>query len=271
MKMLSAEGTGKTIEKAIESALFELKASREDVDIKILCEGGLFKKAKVIVTVSEDAKEKYTKRSEKVKKEDAKVETVPTESNTQKTASIEQTLIKEQKPKEKVVEKAEPDTKPVEKKEREPRIEKILDPMEFLQGLFQAMGKTVEIAVKEEERFITYSVTGENLGSAIGHRGETFYAISNLLTAVSGKQEKRILLDIENYREKRAESLSAIAKRVADKVCKTGRYMKLEPMNPTERRVIHTALQEDDRVTTLSKGTEPHRYVIIFPKEYQEK
>lgn len=272
MKMLSAEGTGKTIEKAIESALFELKASREDVDIKILCEGGLFKKAKVIVTVSEDAKEKYTKRLEKVKKEDVKVDNVSTENNSQKiTASIEPTPIKEQKIKEKTVEKTEADIKPAEKKEKEPRIEKVLDPMEFLQGLFQVMGKTVEIAVKEEERFITYSVTGEDLGNAIGHRGETFYAISNLLTAVSGKQEKRILLDIENYREKRAESLSAIAKRVADKVCKTGRYMKLEPMNPTERRVIHTALQEDDRVTTLSKGTEPHRYVIIFPKEYQEK
>ena len=69
------------------------------------------------------------------------------------------------------------------------------------------------------------------------------------------------------FREKRADSLTELAKRMASKVIKTGRYVKLDPMNPSDRRIIHTALQDDDRVTTLSKGTEPHRYVIIFPKE----
>ena len=118
-----------------------------------------------------------------------------------------------------------------------------------------------------DDKYVTYSVVGDDLGDMIGHRGECFYAISRLLTIVSGKQDKKILLDIGGFREKRADNLTELAKRMASKVVKTGRYVKLDPMNPSDRRIIHTALQDDDRVTTLSKGTEPHRYVIIFPKE----
>ena len=81
----------------------------------------------------------------------------------------------------------------------------------------------------------------------------------------------RIVLDIENYRSKREESLKALAKRTADKVAKTKRYYKFEPMDPAERRIIHLALQDDERVTTLSKGEEPHRYLMVFPKEYDER
>ena len=91
------------------------------------------------------------------------------------------------------------------------------------------------------------------------------------MQTVAGKQEKRILLDVDNYRAKREESLVATAHRIAKKVAKSGRYYKLEPMKPAERRVIHAALADDDSVTTLSKGTEPHRYVIIFPKEYKDR
>ena len=105
----------------------------------------------------------------------------------------------------------------------------------------------------------------------VGHRGECFYAISKLVSAVCGKQDKKILLDIGEFRERRKESLTQLAFRTASKVAKTGRYIKLEPMNPGDRRIIHTALAEDDRVTTLSKGTVPRRYVIVFPKEYSEK
>ena len=77
-------------------------------------------------------------------------------------------------------------------------------------------------------------------------------------------------MDVEGYREKRTESLRELAKRTANKVAKTGRYFKFEPMDPSERKIIHTALQDDDRVTTLSKGEEPHRYLIVFPKEYKD-
>lgn len=256
--MLSAEGIGKNIEKAIENALLELKAPREDVDIKIISEGGLFKKAKVIVTISDDAKDKYIKKDEKKKEIKEETKKDIKESNKEiENKKIEEdnldTIISENKIEE-------------EDKAEEGFLYKNINPIDFLKGFFEAAGKEVVINVNEDDRFITYSVEGENLGELIGHRGECFFAISRLLTAVCGKSEKKILLDIGGFREKRAESLTALAKRVASKVSKTGRYAKLDPMNPSDRRIIHTALQDDDRVTTLSKGNEPYRYVIIFPK-----
>ena len=268
--MLSAEGIGKNIEKAIENALLELKAPREDVDIKILNEGGLFKKAKVLVTISDDAKDKYIKKEEK--KKTLKLE----EDNPNKDEKLQ----KEEKKDEKA-EKKENKTKKKEKIEKEEVSEilegdeeqteeyqtKNISARQFLEGFFEVAGKEVTINEKEDESFITYSVEGENLGEMIGHRGECFYAISRLLTAVVPKGDKKILLDIGGFREKRTQSLTALAKRVANKVHKTGRYARLDPMNPSDRRIIHTALQDDSRVTTLSKGVEPHRYVIIFPKD----
>ncbi len=256
--MLSAEGIGKNIEKAIENALLELKAPREDVDIKIISEGGLFKKAKVIVTISDDAKDKYIKKEEKKKEIKEEIKKDIKESNKEiENKKLEKdnldTIISENKIEE-------------EDKAEEGFLYKNINPIDFLKGFFEAAGKEVVINVNEDDRFITYSVEGENLGELIGHRGECFFAISRLLTAVCGKSEKKILLDIGGFREKRAESLTALAKRVASKVSKTGRYAKLDPMNPSDRRIIHTALQDDDRVTTLSKGNEPYRYVIIFPK-----
>lgn len=257
--MLSTEGIGKNIEQAIENALFDLKASREDVDIKILSEGGLFKKAKVLVTISEDAKEKYEKKqSKEIKK-------------------IEKEIEKEEKKAEKEEKKIEKETKQIITEEVQEKPEKAetntesddvcMDPMEFLNGLFKVARKTVEIKTSEDENYITYSVEGEDLGDMIGHRGDAFYAISRLLSAVSGKQEKRVLLDIGGYRTKREETLTSLAKRIADKVAKTGRYSRLDPMNPSDRRIIHSALSEDERVVTLSKGEEPRRYVMIFPKD----
>ena len=261
--MLQAEGTGRTIEKAIENALLELKAPREDVDIKILSEGGLFKKAKVLVSISEDVRAKYEKKSEKKaeKKAEEKVE-----------EKIEKEIKKEKKQEEKTEKKEVKEEKKEEKKTQktEKKEKKMIDPVKFLEGLFKAMGKEVQISILEDEIYTTYTVDGEGLGDAIGHRGETLQAITTIFKTVIPNGEKKVLLDIAGYREKRAETLASTARRIANKVAKSGRYFKLEPMNPAERRIIHTALQNDDRVTTLSKGTEPKRYVIIFPKEYKE-
>ena len=285
--MLSAEGVGKTIEKAIESALAELKAPREDVDIKILSEGGLFKKARVVVTISDDAKEKYLKRekareeekvnediekalkdAEKQTKKDVKKAVDSSNKEVKKVLKtvekeIAETLKEVDKETEQVVKEVVKKTKRAE--------DKVVNPKTFLEGFFKVLGREVEISELEDDNFVTYSVTGENLGDVIGKRGEAFYALNTLLSTVAGKQDKKILLDIDNYKSKREESLAGTARRLANKVAKTGRYMKLEPMNPSERRIIHTTLQNDDRVTTLSKGTDPRRYVIIFPKEYKDK
>ncbi len=279
--MLSVEATGKNIEQAIENALLELKAPREDVDIKILNEGGLFKKAKVLVSISQDAREKYEKKSKfreridninakKIETQIEKFEGLTISERKEKLSERLKEIMSEDDKVDEVENKleVEEENKACKKTTKE---EKVVDPFVFLQGYFKAMGKSVEIKVEEDDKYQTFSVEGEDLGEAIGHRGEAFYALHNILQTVAGKQEKRILLDVDNYRAKREESLVATAHRIAKKVAKSGRYYKLEPMKPAERRVIHAALADDDSVTTLSKGTEPHRYVIIFPKEYKDR
>lgn len=248
--MLSCEGIGKNIEQAIENALFELKAPREDVDIKILNEGGLFKKAKVLVSISDDAKAKYEKKVEK--KEEVKPEP--------KVEVKKEVQVKEEK-----LEKV--DKEVLEEVKNDDKMDEVgMDAEEFLQGLFKVCGKDVQIVKSEDENYTTYSVEGEDLGDMIGYRGDCYYAINRVLMAVTGRTEKKILLDIGGYRKKREEVLTALAKRTADRVAKTGKYSRLDPMNPSERRIIHSALAEDNRVVTLSKGEDPRRYVMIFPK-----
>ncbi len=256
--MLEVEATGKNIEQAINNALFELKAPREDVDIKIISEGGLFKKAKVKVSISEDAKEKYVKKSQSVKE--------VVEEKVEVKEEAPQVEVKEEikeEPKQEVQEAVEAPKAP--RKEVE-----TIDPEVFLKGLFESYCKDVTIEKIETEDLIKYSVTGDSLNELIGYRGETLFSISYITSIVAGKQGKRVVVDIENYREKREATLKELATRIASKVAKTGRYQKLEPMEPSERRIIHLTLQDNEKVTTMSKGTEPNRYVIVFPREYKE-
>lgn len=253
--MFEVEATGKNIEQAITNALFELKATREDVDIKILSEGGLFKKAKVKVSISADAMDKYKKEETKAK-EPEKVE----EKQVEEKPKVEVKEVAEEKIEETKEEKVKKTKQDVEK----------IEPETFLKGLFESYCKDVEIEKIETEDVITYSVKGENLSDLIGYRGETLFAISYITSVVSGRVGKRVVVDIENYREKRKKTLTDLAHKIASKVAKTGRFQKLEPMEPSERRIIHLALQDNDRVTTMSKGTEPHRYVIVFPREYKD-
>lgn len=261
--MKTVEGIGKNIEQAIENALFELKAPREDVDIKILCEGGLFKKAKVLVSISEDVKEKYEQKEEKRKRILEEDDGIVINKSVKEEKKQEKEEVKEIKKEEKAEEKEE-------KKEVKKRENPVVNPREFLEGLFKAYNKEVEIEEIEDENAVTYHIKGEDVGDFIGYRGETLFSISYLTSILAGKSQKRVLVDIENYREKRTETLKALANRMAGKVAKTGRYVKLDPMDPAERRIIHLALQDNDKVTTLSKGTEPHRFIIIFPREYKE-
>ncbi len=274
--MRSCEATGKNIEQAIQNALLELKAPREDVDIKILSEGGLFKKAKVMVSISEDAIEKYEKREklkEELKKEEVKAEQKKEEDDFAENFmknKISTTEVAEKKVKiiaDEEISAPQNDVK-VEKEKQERKV----TGEEFLQGVLSSLGLEGTIEKDEDEKFVRYQLTGENLNDLIGHHGDCMMALSYLMNSTCKTEDhKRIVLDVERYREKRAESLTALAKRMADKVVKTGRYFKFEPMDASERKVIHTALQDDDRVTTLSKGEEPHRYLIVFQKEYSEK
>lgn len=282
--MLSCEGTGKNIEQAIENALFELKASREDVDIKILNPGGFLKKAKVLVTISEDAREKYEKK-EKLKRqeqEETKINVNVHEPKTEeqkskvKETQIEQPKVKVNVEKPKVQIITDEEYVIAEKSERkqyglEEKEYKTVDAEKLIKDILDALDLTAEITVNEDDKFIRYLLTGENLNDLIGHHGECLYALSSFISAAcKNDKHKKVVLDVENYRSKREETLRALAERIANKVAKSGRYYKFEPMDASERKVIHTALQNDDRVTTMSKGEEPRRYLIVFPREYKE-
>ena len=137
---------------------------------------------------------------------------------------------------------------------------------EFLTEVFARMGVSANLNVEETEEEIAIDIIGSNLGVLIGHRGETLDALQYLTSLVVNKDAetyKRTLLDTENYRQKRENALVKLANKLAKKVIDTNRRVKLEPMNPYERRVIHATLQGNPKIRTYSQGEEPHRNVVI--------
>ncbi|MBI6872831.1 RNA-binding cell elongation regulator Jag/EloR [Clostridium aciditolerans] len=141
----------------------------------------------------------------------------------------------------------------------------------FIRDVLDRMGVKAEIRVKEENNVVKVSLTGPDMGILIGYRGETLDSLQYLISLVVNKghemEYKRVILDTENYRIKREETLKRLARRIAEKVRRTGRPVKLEPMNPYERRIIHSALQNDFYVNTYSEGEEPFRKVVVDLKK----
>ena len=137
---------------------------------------------------------------------------------------------------------------------------------DFLSGLTERMSVPVSIEVMESVEQLRMQMTGDNMSLLIGRRGETLDALQYLtsLTVNRGREDYlRISIDTENYRAKREEALRKLAVRMAGRAKKSGRRVALEPMNPYERRILHSALQNDPDVTTHSEGEEPYRRVII--------
>lgn len=141
----------------------------------------------------------------------------------------------------------------------------------FLLGLTKRMGVDVQVDVRhDQEGHIFASMYGDTLGILIGRRGETLDALQYLtsLQVNKGQEEYiRCTLDTENYRAKREEALSRLASRMASRAVKTGRKVSLEPMNPYERRILHSSLQGNPNVTTHSEGDEPYRHVVVVPQK----
>ncbi|SFQ25958.1 spoIIIJ-associated protein [Caldicoprobacter faecalis] len=137
---------------------------------------------------------------------------------------------------------------------------------EFLSRVLELMGIEAKIEITEEESQIMVKLSGQNMGLVIGRRGETLDAlqyITNLAVNRNKSDYKRIIIDTEEYRSKREETLRKLAKRLANKVQRTKKSIVLEPMNPYERRIIHSTLQNHPYVTTYSEGEEPYRKVVI--------
>jgi len=236
---------------------------------------------------SKGAKRGGEKKKEKAPKaEAAKIETAEKPEKVEKAEASA-----EEQPKEKKERK--PRAKKEKKENREPKAEPVTEaaPMEpaepfvatpeeelsetaktardFLKGLTDKMDVPTEIAVCEKPDQLKMLLSGENMSILIGRRGETLDALQYLtsLNVNRGREDYlRVSLDTENYRAKREEALRKLAVRMANRAKKSGRRVALEPMNPNERRILHSALQNDPEVTTHSEGEEPYRRVIITLK-----
>lgn len=144
----------------------------------------------------------------------------------------------------------------------------------FLSDIFGAMGLDVSITAKSSSESLDVEMEGSRMGLVIGKHGDTLDALQYLTSLVVNRDSDeriRVILDTENYREKRHAALLALSSRLADKVSRTGKKHTLEPMNPYERRIIHSSLQNNEDVTTYSIGEEPYRKVVIAPKNYAPK
>ncbi|WP_028829710.1 RNA-binding cell elongation regulator Jag/EloR [Proteocatella sphenisci] len=239
------EIVGKTREEAVEKALLELNAKIEDVtiDVEEQKPKGFFgflakKELRVKVTLKETKKtdedlEDFSFASkgfslEDDKKDDSKI--------------LKESVIDE-------------NSKEMAKK--------------FLEDIFTTLEINAEINISENEGCLCIGVTGDEASRLIGRRGESLDSLQMLTgLAVNRDRDKyvKVLLDIENYRAKREESLIKYANKMARQSAKQRRVIKLEPMNPYERRIIHSALQSDRYVKTYSEGKDPYRKIVIEPK-----
>ena len=144
--------------------------------------------------------------------------------------------------------------------------------VEFLNKVFNAMNLAVniDVTVNMEDKMVDIELSGDEMGVLIGKRGQTIESLQYLVSLVINKESEdylRVKVDTENYRARRKTTLEELAKNIAYKVKRTKRAVSLEPMNPYERRIIHSALQNDKYVTTKSEGEEPYRHIIVVLKK----
>lgn len=269
--------TAKTIEAAVQQGLEQLGISREEAIVRVVEQPssglfGMFHKKMAVVDISapEEAPEEVT---EDAPAEETPVEAAPVE-NTEEAAPapVEEKAAAEE------VEAPAAEEAPAEKKPA--REEFVFNPEEqkqtaeeakaFLAGVFSGMHLTVTMECMMSEERILINLHGDGLGILIGKHGQTLDALQYLTNLAAGKSFRHhyfVLLDVENYRERRKDTLEALAKRLAGKVKRTGEEVRLEPMAAGERRIIHLALQDDHAITTESEGEAPYRYVVIKLKD----
>ena len=286
------EVSAKTVDDAILEAAIQLGTTRDKVAYEVISQGsagffGIGSKKAIIkahvkseeeIEVSLKAEKEVEKILEKVNEKETKA---PEAKATVKEKTYKEKPAKEKPVKEKPVVK---EAKPAAAKEEKPapvkqeKAEKVRKPIdtaevkEFLTKVFAAMDMEVSIKVTEnpDENELNIELDGEDMGVLIGKRGQTLDSLQYLTSLVVNKgsdEYVRVKVDTENYRERRKATLENLAKNISHKVKRTRKPVSLEPMNPYERRVIHSALQNDKFVCTHSEGEEPYRRVVVTLKE----
>lgn len=267
-----SEKWGTDVDTAVQLALADLKLTIDEVDVTVLEEPsrGFFgigsKLALVRVEKKKSLKEepaaapkieKAEKKIEKHADKPAKVQSERTETNKNKKEKTNRKHKQEREPLEPVIEKVPDDKLSV----CEDHVA-----LKFLEEVTKEMGLNLDITAKTGEDLLYVDIQGKDSGTIIGKRGQTLDAIQYLTSLVVNKGQEnytRVVVDAENYRAKREKTLELLALRLANKVSKTKKSVKLEPMNPYERKVIHSTLQNHPTVTTRSEGQDPYRRVII--------
>ena len=269
--MSSITVSAKTVNDAITEASIQLGIASTGIDYEVIEEGsagflGIGRKQAVIKAWKKEehkeAPKKEVSKKETPKKETVKKETVKKEAPKKESPKKE---VSEKEVKEEVL------TEPVVAKKEEKLVEVTSETKEacekFLYDVLKTMGMEVKITSDiDEDGTLCIDMEGENMGILIGKRGQTLDSLQYLTNRVANKMQDgyvRVKLDTENYRQRRKETLENLAKNIAHKVKRTKKSVSLEPMNPYERRIIHSALQADRYVSTHSEGEEPYRRVVV--------
>jgi spoIIIJ-associated protein len=273
------EVSAKTVDEAITKACIELEISSDRLDIQVITEGssgflGFGSKPAVIKVRKKEEPEKEPEVPEEEPVKEAPKPAEKPEKKEKPKASRKEGGKKDSPKKEKSASREHVPAKeetPLEKTEEEIVTMKA-SATRFLDGVFKAMELPVEITMEyhRETGSLDIDFAGEDMGILIGKRGQTLDSLQYLTSLVVNKDQKeyvRVKLDTEDYRKRRKETLENLAKNIAYKVRRTRKPVSLEPMNPYERRIIHSALQGNKYVETYSEGNEPYRHVVVSLKK----
>lgn len=269
-----SEKWGTDVEAAVNLALDELKATRDEVEVTVLEQPsrGFFGIGSKLALVRVERKKEEPKKefNNIVEKEELENKCqCEKKSSDVKCESEKETFESEKKELEKNSIDDFRESSPYNIKKDTLKNLDNHEAIDFLKDLTEKMGLSVSIESKTDDKNIYFFIEGKDSATIIGKRGQTLDSIQYLTSLVVNKNNKeyvRVIVDAENYRSKREKTLERLALRLADKVIKTGRSVKLEPMNPYERKVIHSTLQTNGKIVTRSEGLDPYRRVIIEMK-----
>ena len=298
------EVTGKSVEEAITNACTKLGIPSDKLDYEVIDKGnsgflGIFNSKPAKIKAREKQEEPEVNSVDTPKKSEAPVhaekkfekpkKSIEAPVHTEKKFEKKADNFKKAEPKKEFKAESKKEYKPADnhknaevkeapKAEEKPKAEPFTaeqkevikkDIQTFLNNMFGAMNMEVkaDITFDDEENSVNVDLSGDNMGVLIGKRGQTLDSIQYLTSLVINKNSEkyvRVKLDTENYRKRRKETLESLAKNIAYKVKRSRRPVSLEPMNPYERRIIHSALQADKFVSTRSEGEEPFRHVVVY-------